>query len=279
MRLSLIPVWIIVFLFALNVLVIAQTAEEAALLQGINFIDTRTYTDEENAIILKLYEGLRVADVSDGLDMVGLPETGLVDRSIHPAWKDPDSLIHCFCGVAITVRYVPTQRPNRPDPNEDFSKWEGRWYSNFSSEAFTSIIRPGNVIVIDDVEEADVGTIGSNNIMGWYSRGAVGIVTDGSSRDTDEVAKERVPLYLRHVGRGIRPGRNDLESVNRPVAIGGVLVCPGDVVVADGDGVVVVPRAVAEKVALYARNILDGDKKSRRRLYEKLGIPLDQTVK
>ncbi|NVM04876.1 MAG: RraA family protein, partial [Candidatus Helarchaeota archaeon] len=93
------------------------------------------------------------------------------------------------------------------------------------------------------------------------------------------VAKERVPLYLRHVGRGIRPGRNELESVNRPVVIGGVLVCPGDVVVADGDGVVVVPRAVAEKVTLYARNILDNDKQNRRKLYERLGIPIDQTVK
>ena len=107
----------------------------------------------------------------------------------------------------------------------------------------------------------------------------MGVVTDASSRDVDEVAKERVPLYLRHTGRGIRPGRNELESINRPVEIGGVLVCPGDMVVADGDGVVVVPRVVAEKVALYARNILDGDKDGRRKIYERLGIPLDQTVK
>lgn len=279
MRLSFIPVGVITFLFIPNALAIAQTAEEAALLKGVNFIETRTYTDKENAVFLKLYEGLRVADVSDGLDIVGLPETGLVDKSIHPAWKDADLLKHRFCGIALTVRYVPTQRLNRPGQNEDFGQWRGKWYRNFSSEAFTSIIKPGNVIVIDDVEEADVGTIGSSNILGWYARGAVGVVTDGSSRDTDEVAKEQVPLYLRHVGRGIRPGRNELESVNRPVVIGGVLVCPGDMVVADGDGIVVVPRAVAEKVALYARNILDNDKENRRKLYERLGIPLDQTVK
>lgn len=257
----------------------AQTASEEELKGGINFISTRVYTEEQDQILLKLYRGLRVADVSDGLDMVGLPGTGLVDRSIHPSWRDLDSLKHCFSGIALTLRYVPTQRQALPGPDEEFGRWESDWYRNYSSEAFVSIIRPGTVVVIDDVEEADIGTIGSSNILRWRLAGTVAVVTDASSRDTDEVAKEKVPLYLRHHGRGIRPGRNDLESVNRPVEIGGVLVCPGDVVVGDGDGVVVVPRAVAEQVAVYARGILDSDKEGRRQLYERLGLPLDQTVK
>ena len=256
-----------------------QTAGSDALRGGVNFIGTQVYSDEDNQKILRLYGGLRVADVSDGLDMVDLPGTGLVDPVIHPVWKDLDGLKHQFCGIALTVRYVPTQFKSLPEPGEDFPKWEGNWYTTLSSEAFTGIIRPGTAIVIDEAEEMDVGSIGSNNIMGWYSRGAVGVVTDGSARDTDEVAKQLIPLYLRRTGRGIRPGRNMLESVNRPVNIGGVLVCPGDVVVADGDGVVVVPRGVAEEVALHARRILDGDKAGRKQLYEKLGLPLDQTVK
>ena len=109
--------------------------------------------------------------------------------------------------------------------------------------------------------------------------GAVGVVTDASSRDTDEIAIQKVPIYLRKKGRGIRPGRNELESVNRPVVIGGVLVCPGDVVVADGDGVVVVPRKVAKQVAEYAHGILEKDKAGRLQLYKSLGLPLDNTVK
>ena len=257
----------------------AQTASDEELTGGVNFISTQSYTAQQNQNILKLYRGLRVADVTDGLDMVGLPGTGLVDRSIHPSWRDLYSLKHCFCGIALTMRYVPTQRRALPGPDEEFGRWESEWYGNYSSEAFVQIIRPGTVLVIDDVEEADIGSIGSSNILKWKRAGAVAVVTDACSRDTDEVAKEKIPLYLRYHGRGIRPGRNELESINRPVEIGGVLVLPGDVVVGDGDGVVVVPRAVAEKVAVYARGILDSDKDGRLRLYESLGMPLDQTVK
>jgi regulator of RNase E activity RraA len=132
--------------------------------------------------------------------------------------------------------------------------------------------------MIDDAEDADVGSIGSYNILAWQLAGAVGIVTDATSRDTDEIETQKVPLYLRHVGRGIRPGRNEVESVNRPIVVGGVLVIPGDVVVADGDGVVVVPRAVAEDVAAYARGIMDNDKAARRGLYEKAGMEKDPSV-
>jgi regulator of RNase E activity RraA len=107
----------------------------------------------------------------------------------------------------------------------------------------------------------------------------VGVVTNATARDTDEVTTERVPLYFRHPGRGIRPGRNEIESVNRPVVCGGVLVMPGDVVVADGDGVVVVPRGVAADVARYAKKIIDDDKAGRRELYKKLGLPEDPSVK
>lgn len=274
----------VIFLVLLTVislvqLVSAQTAKEEQLRSGVNFISTENYSAAQNERLLKLYKGLRVADVSDGMDMVGLPGTGLVDQSIHASWRDLDSLKHQFRGIALTMRYVPTQRADRPAAGEEFTAWEGAWYGELSSEAFVNIITPGTAIVIDDAEFRDIGSIGSNNILSWYKAGATGVVTDAASRDVDEVAKQKIPLYLRRTGRGIRPGRNELESINRPVVIGGVLVCPGDMVVADGDGVVVVPRAVAERVALYARRILDADKEGRRRKYEQLGIPLDETVK
>jgi len=265
-------------LFAITMAGAAQSADPQEMMHGYNFIESTWYTAEEDHELLKLYEGLRVADVSDGMDMAGLPDQGLVDPAIHPSWVDYKELSHIIRGIALTVRYVPTMKSDRPLPDEEFTQWEGHFYGTYSSEAFVPLIHEGTVIVIDDVEEKDIGSIGSNNILGWKERGAVGVVTDASSRDTDEVAIEGVPLYLREKGRGIRPGRNELESVNRPVTIGGVLVCPGDVVVADGDGVVVVPRGVAVEVAQNAKEVLEKDKAGRRGLYERLGIPADQTV-
>jgi regulator of RNase E activity RraA len=257
----------------------SQTPDKVSLAAGMNLIQTKTYSAGDDAKILELYKNLRVADVSDGMDMVGLPGTGLVNPEIHPDWIDLKDFKHVFRGIAVTVRYVPTQRPALPEKLSDFSAWESNFYNTISTEAFTQLIRPGSAIVIDDVEDRDIGSIGSNNILNWYRLGAAGVVTDAGARDTDEVGLEGVPLYLRHKGRGIRPGRNEIESVNRPVTIGGVLVCPGDVVVADGDGVVVVPRAVAEEVAKYANEILVNDKAGRKSLYENLGRPLDKTVK
>lgn len=257
---------------------LGQSAEAETMKSGVNFIESNWYTEAEDTELLALYENLRVADVSDGLDMAGYPGQGLVDPAIHPSWVNYESLSHIIRGIALTVRYVPTQKSNRPEAGEEFTQWEGNFYGTYSSEAFIPLIHKGVIIVIDDVEEKDIGSIGSNNVLSWKDKGAVGVVTDASSRDTDEVAMEEFPLYLREKGRGIRPGRNELESVNRPLSLGGVLVCPGDVVVADGDGVVVVPRRIAEEVAKHAQEVLAKDKAGRKHLYEKLGMPLDKTV-
>ncbi len=246
---------------------------------GRGLIATPVHSEQEDRALLSLFEGLRVADATDGMDAIGLQNVGLMDPEIRALWKDHQAFTHRFIGIAVTARYVPTQRAAAGRRTvEDYDKWAGDWYDTLSPEPFQELLRPGSALVIDDAERADVGSIGSNNILAWKSRGMVGVVTNATARDTDEIVTERVPLYFRRPGRGIRPGRNEIESVNRPIVCGGVLVVPGDVIVADGDGVLVVPRGVAPDVARYARRILDEDKEGRRRLYEKLGLPKDKSV-
>ncbi len=236
----------------------------------------------ENQNLIKLYEGLRVADVCDGMDMVGLMDVGLMDPKISPLWKDIENFDHQFAGIAFTVRYVPSQRVPHPESTsiEDYKNWRDQWYTNLSGEPFIEHIRPGHVIVIDNEGDGDTGTTGSNNSMIWTRKGAVGIVSAGGVRDTDEIIKQNIPLYMDYFkrGRGIRPGRNELESFNEPIVVGGVYIKPGDVIVADGDGVIVVPRDKAVEVADAAREELTIDKAARKKLYEELGIPMDFTV-
>ena len=235
-------------------------------------------TDEQ---ILKLYGGLRVADVSDGMDMVGLRDAGLLHQRIEPLWKDTENMSHIISGIAVTARYIPTMKIlKNPMAKEEFQKWEGNWYGNYSTEAYVEFIKPGSIIVLDVQGDGDTGSVGSFNGLFWVSKGARGIVSNGGIRDTDEIIKQRIPVYLDFMnrGRGIRPGRNELESVNKPVTIGGVVIRPGDVIVADGDGVICVPREFAKPVAEFAREILNKDKQGRKGLYEQLGMPLDKTV-
>ena len=229
--------------------------------------------------LLKRYAGLRLTDVCDAMDAVGLQDVGLMDKQIRPLWRDTDRFAHRIYGFAHTVRFVPTGRRAPTFKSvEEHKKWKGRWYGELARGPLTDRIQPADVIVIDAAGVDDCGFIGSNNSLGWLAAGAVGAVTNGGARDTDELIKQRVPVYCAFLSRGIRPGRLETESTNRPVTCGGVFVRPGDLIVADGDGVIVVPREKAAQVAEIAAEIQESDKAGRRKLYEKLDMPGDFTT-
>ena len=238
---------------------IAQTAETTIPDNVRLFIPYKDYSPDDNKRILDMYQWLRVADVSDGLDVVGLQDVGTVHPDIRALWKDTDRFTHRTVGIAVTARYVPT---NRREPRME-QKVIDKWYSTVTTEAFAKMLTPGSMLVIDAMEDGESRSIGSTNILNWKKLGMVGLVTSGGLADTDEIIHHKVPVWFRRLARGIRPGRNELESVNRPVTIGGVLVRPGDVVVADGDGVVVVPRERAEEVAKAALPFLDNVTRER----------------
>jgi len=177
------------------------------------------------------------------------------------------------------VRFLPTNRRASAMAVDDYDKWKSDWYEKFANAPRKQDIRQYDIIVIDGGEIPDCGFIGSQNTLEWVDAGAVGAVTNGGCRDTDEIIRERVPVYSRYIRRGIRPGRVELGGLNEIVNVGGVMVRPGDFIVADGDGVVVVPIDSAEKVVSYARRVQDADKAMRRSFYDKLGLPHDFTVR
>ncbi len=250
----------------------------------LNGQDETGVTDE---VLLELYRGARVADVVDAMATAGYTGIGIMQPEIAPLWKDVRDMSHRFSGIAVTVRYGPTNRPMHPgadltDPSnyEVYRQWRGNWYWRISDEPFREFIKPGTVIVMDNRDDNDTGSTGSNNIMDWQNRGAVGLVSAGGVRDIDEIILQRNPVYTDYYkrGRGERIGRNEVIDVQRPVVVGGALVHPGDIVVADTDGVVVVPRRVSVRVGQIAYMELVDDIEGRRKLYEKLGMEQDETV-
>jgi len=204
-----------------------------------------------------------------------------MDKSIRPLWRDnSERASHRIYGAAVTYQYLPTNRVAPGPMNYDeFKKWHSHWYQTYAPELFVAAVRPGTIVVIDSHESATTGFCGSNNSLNWKNRGAAGVVTNGNCRDTDELILEKVPIYSKYQGGGTRPGRIEAGAVNIPVTVGGVMVSPGDMIVADGDGVVVVPREKAMEVAKIAWDIAKGDKAGRQKLYKQGGLPMDATLK
>lgn len=242
--------------------------------------DTSHLSRDEREELLELYDGLRVTDVTDGLDANGFHDLNRLDRDIRPLIRDPEQFAHRFVGFANTIRFHPTnQRRDLPTLDEldfdSFTDWRDQWYGERSGEP--ADIQNGDVIVVES-HGIDVGIIGSMNALEWTASGAVGVVTNGGPRDTDELILQDIPVYSKDINKPIIPGRTEVDARQVPVNVGGCLIRPDDVIVADGDGVVVVPVEHAKSVAEDARTEQQADQEMRRAYYDELGMEHDFTL-
>jgi len=173
-----------------------------------------------------------VAGLSQALRKRGLNNVHIDDvHSIRPGSK--------LVGTAKTLRFV----PNR----EDLFRSHGGGY-NAQKRAFDTVA-PGQVIVIEARGERGSGTLGDVLALRARAREAAGIVTDGGVRDIAAVAEIGIPVFSQGghpavLGRRHVPWDSDIA-----IACGGATVLPGDVIVGDDDGVIVIPAALAEEIA------------------------------
>ncbi len=221
--------------------------------------------------ILDLYRDLRVADVRDGLDWNMMHFYGSMTSDIRPLYRTR------AIGIAKTFRYLPYQGGLPRMSSDEYTQWSAWYYKEVNPITGIMDLEQGDFIVIDQ-SGMDVGLIGSNSGLAGIKKGAVGYVCNGGVRDTDELILEKVPFWAKMSSQPMVQARLAFDSKDIPVCVGGVTVKPGDVVVADGDGVVIVPRAMAAEVAKYAHQELKHDKVGRRKLYDALGMKPDATV-
>jgi 5-oxopent-3-ene-1,2,5-tricarboxylate decarboxylase/2-hydroxyhepta-2,4-diene-1,7-dioate isomerase len=145
-------------------------------------------------------------------------------------------------GRARTLRFIPA----RPDL---FAEHGGGY--NAQKRAFDTV-GPGEVLVVDARGERGTGTVGDVLALRAKVRGAAGIVTDGGVRDFDAVAEIGIPVFSQGPHPSVLGRRHVPWETDVTVACGGAAVQPGDVIVGDGDGVIVIPPQLVAEVAAEA---------------------------
>jgi 4-hydroxy-4-methyl-2-oxoglutarate aldolase len=136
---------------------------------------------------------------------------------------------------------------------------------NLAAMAMLDVMRKGDVLVIATGDDESGAVVGDHWAAVAKQRGAAGVVTDGLVRDADGIEKLGPPTF----SRGVSPNagyRNGPGEVNATVSVGGVSVSPGDIVVGDRDGVVVVPREGAEAVAAALAEVITRERQTEKRV-------------
>jgi regulator of RNase E activity RraA len=157
-------------------------------------------------------------------------------RPLHPEKR--------MVGQAFTLRFVPT-RPDL-DPTGEFDNTTNKQRIAVES------VGPGQVLVIEARENTSAGTLGDILATRIWKRGAAGIVSDGAFRDTPSFSEIDLPTYSKAQNPNLSSAVHHPIEINGPIVCAGVTVLPGDVVVGDGEGVIVVPVGMAEQVATEA---------------------------
>ena len=142
-------------------------------------------------------------------------------------------------GTAKTLRFVPAR--------EDLFKTHGGGY-NAQKRAFDAV-NEGEIIVIEARGDAGTGTLGDILALRAKTRGAAGVVTDGGVRDFDAVAEIGLPVFSKGAHPSVLGRKHVPWEFDVTIGCGGATVQPGDVIVGDGDGVIVIPADIAEEVA------------------------------
>ncbi|MEM2788875.1 MAG: RraA family protein [Candidatus Bathyarchaeia archaeon] len=222
--------------------------------------------------LISRFRSIRVADVVDALDRFGFHEKTLVSRDIRPIYSGTR-----IAGLALTVQARKVQEEIPSMSPEEYDKYAEEWYRvRANYDLFMRSAGPGTIIAINCDGCLDVGFWGSMIALVAKAKGVEGVVLDGGCRDTWEIQRIRFPVFCRAIGRTEVVGRLEIkpEFINIPVSIGGVTVNPGDIVVGDDDGVVVVPRKIALQVVERAERQMAMDRASQKPYLDMLGLTL-----
>ena len=229
-------------------------------------------TDTE---LIKELRKYRCADLCDGMDAIGLVDKGTMNEAMRPLRDGIE-----FKGFAYTIKLLPKSDAVKvcktPEEwREELGKECNKIY-NFVGEITSE--RAKDTVIVVDMEGVRGGLWGSEIAMTMMERGIEGVVLDGGCRDSYETNLEKAPVFCTKRTFTHAYGRVEPGALNIPVNCAGVTVKPGDIVCADDDGVLVIPRERAEEVIMFEKMQLEDDIAVRTEHYDNLGFEHDETL-
>ena len=200
--------------------------------------------------ILQAFAALATPTIANALDDVGFEGVMLGLRQVVPGTR-------CV-GRAVTIRQVTGRRG-------DFTS------EDFKVGDMIEAANPGDVLVIDNSGHC-VSTFGGLATLAAKTKGIGGLVADGGVRDQEEMLEHKFPVFARHMTPLTGRTRLAITGINEPVSCGGVRVRPGDVIVADGSGVMCVPAEHAARLAELAGRYTRDDEQAAAELAKGLSF-------
>jgi regulator of RNase E activity RraA len=158
-------------------------------------------------------------------------------QDVHPLNPAQPTMV----GEAFTLRYIPAREDLNP-----ITVFQDRGHPQRKA---VEECPPGAVFVIDSRKDARAASAGSILVTRLMKRGVAGIVTDGGFRDSAEIAALAIPSFHHRPSAPTNLTRHQALDINVPIGCGDAPVWPGDVIVGDGDGVVVIPAHLADEIA------------------------------
>lgn len=161
-------------------------------------------------------------------------------QDVHPL----NPALPTMVGEAYTLRYIPAREDLNP-----ITVFQDR---SHPQRVAVDQCPQGAVLMIDSRKNARAASAGSILVSRLMQRGAAGVVTDGGFRDSPEIAKLSIPAYHHRPSAPTNLTLHQALDINVPIGCGDVAVFPGDVVVGDAEGVVVIPAHLAQEIAAEA---------------------------
>jgi len=204
---------------------------------------SRTSSESLKASIMNLQTRERLLGVSTATLCTTLFKRGLRNQFIQDVRPLNPGLPN-MVGEAFTLRYIPAREDLNP-----ISVFQDRAHPQRKA---VEECPPGAVFMVDSRKDARAASAGSILVTRLMKRGVAGIVTDGGFRDSPEIARLPFPTYHHRPSAPTNLTLHQALDINVPIGCGDVAVWPGDVVVGDAEGVVVIPAHLADDVAADA---------------------------